>query len=57
MVRSFIKIFKVDTISSLSEKVSLVITELKNYYDGQKNSLEIQKLKGMVQAKKVFKLL
>ena len=48
MVRSFIKIFKVDTISSLSEKVSLVITELKNYYDGQKNSPEIQKLKGML---------
>tara|TARA_Y100000741_G_scaffold2820_1_gene2292 strand:- start:102 stop:1436 length:1335 start_codon:yes stop_codon:yes gene_type:complete len=48
MVRSLIKIFKVDKISSLTEKVCSVITELKNYYDGQKNSPEIQKLKGML---------
>jgi len=48
MVRSFIKIFKVDKISSLSEQISSVINELKNYYDGQKNSPEIQKIKGML---------
>ena len=48
MVRSFIKIFNVDKITSLLEKVSLVVTELRSYYDGQKNSSEIQKLKGML---------
>ena len=48
MVRSFIKIFNVDKITSLLEKVSLVLTELRSYYDGQKNSSEIQKLKGML---------
>ena len=48
MVRSFIKIFNVEKTTHLFEKISLVITELKNYYDGQKNSSEIQKLKGML---------
>ena len=48
MVRSFIKIFNVNKITSLIEKVSLVLTELRSYYDGQKNSSEIQKLKGML---------
>ena len=48
MVRSFIKIFNIDKITSLLEKVSLVLIELRSYYDGQKNSSEIQKLKGML---------
>ena len=48
MVRNFINIFNVENISSLLEKASLVVTELKKSYDGQKNSSEIQKLKGML---------
>ena len=48
MVRSFIEIFNIDKTTSLLEKVSLVLTELRSYYDGQKNSSEIQKLKGML---------
>jgi len=48
MVRSFVKIFNVDNISRLIKTTSLIISELNNYYDGQKNSLDIQKLKGML---------
>tara|TARA_B110000196_G_scaffold110822_1_gene96207 strand:- start:145 stop:2478 length:2334 start_codon:yes stop_codon:yes gene_type:complete len=48
IVRCFIKIFNVNKIVGLAETVSLVKTELNNYYDGQKNSSDIQKLKGML---------
>ena len=48
IVRCFIKIFNIDTIVGLTETISLIKTELNNYYDGQKNSSDIQKIKGML---------
>ena len=48
LVRAFVDIYRVDSISALRNKVKEVLKELKGSYDGQKNSREIQKLKGML---------
>ena len=48
MVRAIVDIYKVKDIASLRSKVKAAIKELKNSYDGEKNSRKIQKLKGML---------
>jgi len=48
MVRALVDIYKVSDIASLRNKVKEVIRELKHSYDGEKNSREIQRLKGML---------
>jgi len=48
IVRAIVDIYKVKDVVSLRSKVKAVIKELKNSYDGEKNSHEIQQLKGML---------
>ncbi len=48
MVRAMVDIFKLKDTSSLRLKVKEVIKELKHSYDGEKNSPEIQRLKGIL---------
>ncbi|HSG67095.1 MAG TPA: hypothetical protein VK994_00215 [Bacteroidales bacterium] len=48
LVRAFVDIYQVDNVTALRNKVKEVIRELKASYDGEKNSREIQKLKGML---------
>ena len=48
LVRAIVDIYKVKSISKLIKQIQLVIEEIANSYDGQKNSPPVQKLKGMV---------
>lgn len=48
IVRSIVSIYEVDSKENLNNKLIEILDELSSYYDGQKNSNEIQKLKGMV---------
>ena len=48
VVRAIIEIYKTSSKSQLLSTIYEIIKELKAYYDGEKNSLEIQKLKGMI---------
>ena len=48
MVRNVIEIWDVKDKTELINKVNETITVLKNSYDGEKNSPEVQKLKGMI---------
>ncbi len=48
MVRAIVDIYQVQDVASLRKKVKGVIKELKDAYDGEKNSSEIQQLKGML---------
>ena len=48
VVRSIVEIFNVEDKKGLSEQLVSIVSELENYYDGEKNSSEIQKLKGMI---------
>lgn len=48
MVRCFVEIFNVDSPLNLNKSIDAILSELRNYYDGQKNSFDIQKLKGML---------
>jgi glucosamine-6-phosphate deaminase len=48
MVRAIVDIYKVKDLASLRSQVKKVIRELRDSYDGQKNSHEIQQLKGML---------
>jgi len=48
IVRSIVSIYEVDSKENLNNKLIEILDELSRYYDGQKNSNEIQKLKGMV---------
>jgi glucosamine-6-phosphate deaminase len=48
LVRSIVNIYKVKSIAELVSKINDVIIELKSSYDGEKNSHEIQKFKGMI---------
>ena len=48
IVRSIVSIYEVDSKDNLNNKLIEILDELISYYDGQKNSNEIQRLKGMV---------
>lgn len=48
IVRAIVDIYKVNDVESLRLQVKAVIRELKGAYDGEKNSKEIQRLKGML---------
>ena len=48
IVRSIVSIYEVDSKENLNNKLIEILDELSSYYNGQKNSNEIQKLKGMV---------
>ncbi len=48
VVRSIVSIYNIANKDQLSETILEIIRELEGYYDGQKNSKEIQKLKGMI---------
>ncbi len=48
LVRALIEIFKIKTKPKLFKVIDEVIVEIENYYDGEKNSKEIQSLKGMI---------
>jgi len=48
IVRSIVSIYEVDSKQNLNNKLIEILDELSSYYNGQKNSNEIQKLKGMV---------
>ena len=48
IVRALIEIFLIPNKVSLSGQIKSIISELKYCYDGEKNSVEVQKLKGMI---------
>ena len=48
IVRAIIEIYNIPNKDALDKCINSVLDELKSYYDGQKNSSEIQKLKGMI---------
>ena len=48
VIRSIVEIFNVKDKKELREQLVSIVSELENYYDGEKNSSEIQKLKGMI---------
>ena len=48
IVRSYVEIFNVKNKKQLTAKLRLTIDELKKCYEGEKNSVSVQKLKGMI---------
>ena len=48
IVRTLIKVYNISNKKDLNNSINAVLNELMSYYDGQKNSREIQKLKGMI---------
>lgn len=48
IVRAITSIYKIGSVEELRQQVKSVIKELRAAYDGEKNSPEIQKLKGML---------
>jgi len=48
LVRIIVSIFNVKSIAELVDKIEDVLAEIRNSYDGEKNSTEIQTLKGMI---------
>lgn len=48
LVRIISSIYGVKTIASLVDKIEEILKEIRNSYDGEKNSPEIQTLKGMI---------
>ncbi len=48
IVRCLVKIYKIDSLKSLLTRIKEVVEKLENSYDGEKNPVEIQHLKGMV---------
>ena len=48
LVRALIVIYGVSSNSELLALIDKVISEINNYYDGEKNSKEVQSLKGMI---------
>ncbi len=48
IVRSIVNIYDINDESALRNKLNDIISEIDLYYDGQKNSKELQKLKGMI---------
>ena len=48
IVRSYVEIFNVKSTKELLAKLRLTIDELEKCYEGEKNSVSVQKLKGMI---------
>ena len=48
LIRALIEIFRIKTKPKLFQVIDEIIVEIENYYDGEKNSKEIQSLKGMI---------
>ena len=48
IVRSIVSIYGAKNKNQLVETLEKIVIELNDYYDGQKNSIEVQKLKGMI---------
>ena len=48
VVRDVVDIWKIKDVEELKLKIKTTISDLKNSYDGEKNSPEVQKLKGMI---------
>ena len=48
VVRDVVDIWKIKEIEELKLKIKTTISDLKNSYDGEKNTPEVQKLKGMI---------
>ncbi len=48
LVRAIVEIYKVKNIEELRNKINDILSVLRNSYDGQKNTPDIQKLKGMM---------
>ena len=48
VVRSYVEIFKVRSKKELQAKLNSTISELESCYEGEKNSVQVQKLKGMI---------
>lgn len=48
IVRCLVTIYSIHDKADLEDRIKSVIDELDNCYDGEKNSAEIQKLKGMI---------
>ena len=48
VVRSYVEIFNVKSTKQLMAKLRLTIDELEKCYEGEKNSVSVQKLKGMI---------
>ena len=48
LVRSIVEIYQIKNKAKLSKQLDHIYSELDGYYDGEKNSPEIQRLKGMV---------
>ena len=48
IVRSLINIYCITNKNELKDQLDNILIELDGYYDGEKNSKEIQKLKGMI---------
>jgi glucosamine-6-phosphate deaminase len=48
IVRALVSIWDINNVSDLRDSIYEVLTSLKNSYDGSKNPLKIQKLKGMI---------
>jgi len=48
IIRSMVSIYGVNTVGELKQRINTDISILENSYDGEKNSPDIQKLKGML---------
>lgn len=48
VVRALVQIYRIQDTYGLKQKVKAIILEIENSYDGQKNSPDIQKFKGMI---------
>ena len=48
IVRCLVRIYKVDSIPALYEKITVLIDYLTGCYDGEKNTPDVQQLKGMI---------
>lgn len=48
ITRCLVDIYKMRTVDELKEKITGIITTLDGYYEGEKNSPDLQQLKGMI---------
>jgi glucosamine-6-phosphate deaminase len=48
VVRCLVKIYGVETVDGLSARIGSIIDYLRGCYDGEKNTPDVQKLKGMI---------